>query len=136
MKVVCDRDVDNGSLNGALELALLTSISHPNIIQIHTYYADVPLNSIKFVRGHNNPTTQREQQEAACAAAAAAAAGGGPGGGPGGAGGGARDGSGKEGGSGKLNRAGEQNCQVGGQTVDGAGFASGRGRGWTEVLQG
>lgn len=39
VKVVCDRDVDNGSLNGALELALLTSISHPNIIQIHTYYA-------------------------------------------------------------------------------------------------
>ncbi|GLC47545.1 hypothetical protein PLESTM_002100100 [Pleodorina starrii] len=105
VKVVCDRDVDNGSLNGALELALLTSISHPNIIQIHTYYADVPLNSIKFVRGHNNPTSQREQQEAAAAAAAAG------GGGPGGAGGGP-GGSGKEGGSGKLNRPGEQNCQV------------------------
>ncbi|GFR44347.1 hypothetical protein Agub_g5564, partial [Astrephomene gubernaculifera] len=56
VKVVCDRDCDNGSLNGALELALLTSISHPNIIQIHTYYADVPLNCIKFVRGHNNPS--------------------------------------------------------------------------------
>lgn len=85
VKVVCDRDVDNGSLNGALELALLTSISHPNIIQIHTYYADVPLNSIKFVRGHNNPTSQKDAE----------------GGGPGG-----KDASGK------LNRPGEQNCQV------------------------
>ncbi|KAG2488846.1 hypothetical protein HYH03_012643 [Edaphochlamys debaryana] len=92
VKVVCDRDVDNGSLNGALELALLTSISHPNIIQIHTYYADVPLNSIKFVRGHNNPTSQKEGE------------GQGPGqGGPGG--------QGKDG-SGKLNRPSEQNCQV------------------------
>ncbi|KAG2435952.1 hypothetical protein HXX76_007147 [Chlamydomonas incerta] len=85
VKVVCDRDVDNGSLNGALELALLTSISHPNIIQIHTYYADVPLNSIKFVRGHNNPTSQKDNE----------------GGGPGG-----KDASGK------LTRPGEQNCQV------------------------
>ncbi|GIL89744.1 hypothetical protein Vretimale_16603 [Volvox reticuliferus] len=98
VKVVCDRDVDNGSLNGALELALLTSISHPNIIQIHTYYADVPLNSIKFVRGHNNPTSQRETDVAV---------------GPGaGAGGGAAGGSSKEVGSGKLSRSGEQNCQV------------------------
>ncbi|KXZ46880.1 hypothetical protein GPECTOR_39g374 [Gonium pectorale] len=83
VKVVCDRDCDNGSLNGALELALLTSISHPNIIQIHTYYADVPLNSIKFVRGHNNPTAQKD---------------------------GSGEG-GKEGASGKLSRPGEQNCQ-------------------------
>ncbi|GIL57362.1 hypothetical protein Vafri_12606 [Volvox africanus] len=96
VKVVCDRDVDNGSLNGALELALLTSISHPNIIQIHTYYADVPLNSIKFVRGHNNPASQREADLTVGA----------------GAGGGAAGGSGKDAGSGRLSRPGEQNCQV------------------------
>ncbi|EFJ52626.1 hypothetical protein VOLCADRAFT_85795 [Volvox carteri f. nagariensis] len=110
VKVVCDRDVDNGSLNGALELALLTSISHPNIIQIHTYYADVPLNCIKFVRGHNNPTSQREAKEAA--AGGGGGLGGRAAGGGGAVGGGLGGGSGKEAGSGKLNRPGEQNCQV------------------------
>lgn len=49
VKIVYDRDADSGTLNGALELALLTSISHPNIIQIHTYFADLPLSMVKFV---------------------------------------------------------------------------------------
>lgn len=48
VKIVVDRA--GGTVNGALELALLTSISHPNIIQIHTYFADILSNQIRFVR--------------------------------------------------------------------------------------
>lgn len=70
--------------------------------------ADVPLNSIKFVRGHNNPASQDDKDGPR-----------GPGGGRGsgergGGRPGARGGQGMDGkdASGKLNRPGEQNCQV------------------------
>ncbi len=73
-----------------------------------TYPADVPLNSIKFVRGHNNPASQDDKDGPR-----------GPGGGRasgerGGGKLGARGGQGMDGkdASGKLNRPGEQNCQV------------------------
>lgn len=58
VKIVCDRELEGGAINGALELALLTSISHPNIIQIHTYFADIPAYQLRFVT--SSSTNQRQ----------------------------------------------------------------------------
>lgn len=61
VKVVCDRELEGGAINGVLELALLTSISHPNIIQIHTYFADIPANQLRFVRSSEVSVSSKGQ---------------------------------------------------------------------------